>query len=132
MTNHEASLLPIVFLAFCCGCTSKAQEPPGDARSKQQLAEVHRMVKAYDAAKKPFPSRFEDLRQSEGSFPFALHALRSGECVLVWSAVTAPADDAILAYAKDTPGMGGLVVLKNGTVKKMTSEELKSSLPRKR
>lgn len=123
--------LPVVILVVAGGCASKSAQSADDARPKLQLAEIHRMIK-HEANQKQPPSRMEDLRRFEPTFPFALHALRSGECVMVWTTVKAVAEDAVLAYAKTAPSQGGLVVLKNGNVKTMTAAELKSSLPVKR
>jgi hypothetical protein len=58
--------------------------------------------------------------------PNAFDRIQSGEFVIVWGVGLSKAPgtgNQVLAYEKKAPLEGGAVLLRNGTVKTMTSEE---------
>ncbi|MCS6864452.1 MAG: hypothetical protein RMJ56_11480 [Gemmataceae bacterium] len=81
------------------------------------------------------PQKLSDLARFEHGYPLGYAAIKSGDVVVIWGAKAAPegevaagrAGQNIIAYEKQTPTEGGLVLLENGTIKRMTAEEFKAA-----
>ena len=133
ITTLESVLNRIVLLGFCtllAGCG----EPPGESHitgytPKQILGEfsdLYRVVQNNTAGQQP-AARLQELEKSKAGFPFAYKAALNGEIVVMWGAPLGGKETSILAYEKDTPAVGGWVLLQNGAVKQLSAAEFRST-----
>jgi hypothetical protein len=93
-----------------------------------ELEEISAMFKLHVDQKKRPPSKSEDLQAYRAGFIHGSKALQSGQYVIRWTVDKTGADDTILAYPKIASAHGGLTLLRNGTIKKMTAEQIAETL----
>lgn len=77
------------------------------------------------------PKQFSDIDQkpySEAS-SLAFNGVKEGKYVVVWG-VSGKDSGTVLAYEKDAPTQGGMVLMADGTIKKMSADELKAATPK--
>jgi hypothetical protein len=92
-----------------------------------QLDEVYEIVKQHVEQKKALPRGVGDLKNWQLGFPTGFFAVQSGAVVVAWGTPPSESGDAVLAYEKDVPAKGGLVILQNRTVKQVTPDEFKAA-----
>ena len=77
------------------------------------------------------PAKAEDLAPFLEKDSKPLAALKEGRYVFLYGAslknMTAGTSNTVLAYEKDTPSKGGLVLMADASVKTMTAEEFKKA-----
>jgi hypothetical protein len=111
--------LTIVFLIS--GCTQAKKESTGvDQPLNIALPEVHELYFAYDKAESKPPAKLADLDKLKQTWPRGYKAIQSGDVVVIWG-VDLGADKPI-AYEKNTPEKGGLVLFGSGATKRLTPE----------
>ncbi len=127
-----ATLLTIL-ISVQAGCSSsntpaaKSGQPAGSDLG----FEVAGILRMYPGEFGNGPKKASDIKKYEAGFPIGYAAIQSGQIVVVWGATVAgeggggTAD--VVAYEKEAPTAGGMVVLQNGTVKQMTAEEFKAA-----
>jgi hypothetical protein len=84
------------------------------------------MYRYIEYSKLPLPRKPEDFNDYVDSMPTALERIKQGEYVVAWGVGLSSAPGAgnqILAYEKKSPAEGGVVLLRDGTVKKLTAAE---------
>jgi hypothetical protein len=83
-----------------------------------------------DTSKKP-PAKVEDLAPYYENDAQITTAIKGGTFVVFWNssfqAMTAGTSNTILAYEKEAPDQGGLVLMADGSVKTMTAKEFKDT-----
>jgi hypothetical protein len=109
------------------GCSSRP-DPAAEVYSPRgsELADVDAMYRAYLRERNQPPARLADLAAYQDSHSNGFAAVQTGRCVVLWGAVPVAesADSAAaLAYEKDAPQQGGLVLLRNGKLKRMSAAE---------
>jgi hypothetical protein len=119
----------LVVFVPACGSQSKGtgKESPASSVELEQIAELY---KTFVKEKNRLPTGVTDLKPYEERFPFGFQGLRSGLFLVNWSAGVAPNPSkptAVLAYEKDTPTQGGVVVMNNGAVRRMTAQEFQTA-----
>jgi len=111
------------------GCSSGAGSDEATPPEVAALNEVGDMLRAVDSPKPP--ATLADLSSSASFYSRGYEAVKSGEIVVVWGAKMAGEGDAssgnapkaVIAYEKKTPSDGGYVLLQDGTVEQMSSEQ---------
>lgn len=120
-------LTVVLSLPACGGPESPASSAPPPADLAQGLKELAEVYKYRAAEKMPPPAKVEDLAEHEDAFGPAWPAIQEGQIVIFWRVGYDPNSPAVLAYEKAVPTSGGNVLLRNGTVKRMTADEFKSA-----
>ena len=123
-------LLPLLLaLVIAAGCSGRRSSGPGEGPTRQDdLREVASMLALFSGEHRRGYAKPTDLAGYEAGHPLGYLAVVSGALVIVPGA-TMPGEGekggttAVVAYEKDVPTQGGLVLLHNGTVKKMTAAE---------
>jgi hypothetical protein len=69
------------------------------------------------------PKKLEEFLPREPMAPIAAEHLRNGKLVYFWGTDLKAGGQSIVAYEKGTDTTGGWVLLEDGKVKKMTSED---------
>lgn len=128
MTSRLNSLLLIsLILLTGCGKTEKS-DPPATAMVKMQ--EIGRMYKGYTTDHKKPPKNLIDFNHPyEPANMEGYTALRDGESIMLWGGKLPGknADSIVLAYEKEAPNNGGLVLFQDGTIKTLTAEEFNAA-----
>lgn len=122
-------LMVVGLLAGCQGAKSSNSGDPQDAFRRGAFSEVGELLTIYSQENSKPPTKVEDLKKYQVGWPGGYNEIRSGEIIIVWSAlVNASATDKVLAYQKATPESGGLVLMQDGaTVRSMTADEFKAA-----
>jgi hypothetical protein len=122
--------LPVLLaLVIGAGCSTGRKSGPSAGPSREDdLREVGNMVALYSGEFRRGYAKPTDLARYETGYPLGYQAIASGAIVVVPGATMPGEGDssgttAIVAYEKDAPTQGGLVLLHNGTVKTMTAEQ---------
>lgn len=135
MANHRrvlprsVSLLLLLLIGLLPACGSNPANDP-DATGRQELEDIGQAYRQYLHEKKRAPSGPRDLRSYEPGFATLSQALQSGQYVVVWKANPALTPDAkgtVLAYHKSVPEQGGLVLMLDGQVHRLSAEEFKAA-----
>jgi len=120
-------LAALALTLSACGTTQTAPEQAAENLKKFELQEIGYLYKSYETDKSKPPARLKDFEPMEVGFPNGYQALKSGQCVAVWGVPLKGADSqTVLAYRKEVPSQGGLVLLADETVKTVTAEEFKA------
>ncbi len=123
-------LLMATALLWFIGCGGKPgfEGDAAEATKRSQLAEIHDLVFSY--AKKhnqQGPKKLADLTPYEKINPSGVRALKDKSITLVYGVAPDEDSNAVLAYETAAEKDGGLVLLANGTVKKMSADQVKSA-----
>jgi hypothetical protein len=129
-------MLCAILLVGALGCSSaESVNTDGKPPEADVLGEVAGLISSYSGEFRKAPQKLSDLARYEPGYPLGFQALKSGDIEVVWGArmtieegsggYSGTAD--VVAYQKQTPTGGGLVLLQNGDVKQMTAEEFKSA-----
>jgi hypothetical protein len=118
----------VPFLAGGCGGDRSIGDPQ-EHRRKAELAEIYEIYTGYAKRNQRPPRQWSDLNQAEfqGVYPIGFQALQSGQYIAVWG-VSGKDEGTVLAYEKDAPAKGGMVLMADGTVKTMSANELQAAL----
>jgi hypothetical protein len=116
-----------VFMLFA----PAAGAAPSDARTTNDLRQIglayHNHV---DAANKA-PAKAEDLGPYLDNNKRLLDLLKNEDVVFFYNVtptqMTSGTSNTVLAYVKDVPDKGGLVLMGDGSVKKMSADEFKKA-----
>jgi hypothetical protein len=76
------------------------------------------------------PSRLEDLTDLKQEAPKVYQAIADGQYVVLWNAnlrTPAGTSNTILAYAKEVPTQGGVVVFLDGSARSITVQEFQAA-----
>jgi hypothetical protein len=121
------SALPL--LALGCG-KDKGGGDPETTRHNAVLAEIHDMYAQHIKSNQRPPKQLSDLQPYQGNAPVGFKALQDRQYEVVWG-VSSKDAQTVLAYEKDARKQGGAVLMADGTVKKMTADELEAALKSK-
>jgi hypothetical protein len=124
--KRPAWLLLVTVSVFVAGC-GKAADEASDPE-KARLNEVHEIYMSYVKRNQAPPKQFSDLNERSYSeiYPGAFNAIKDGKYVVVWG-VSEKDSSTVLAYPKDAPTQGGLVLMADGKVKTMTADQLQAT-----
>lgn len=119
-------LIVAILSILVSGC---GKGDPKNQAGTEELTQLHDMYMAYVKRNEQPPREFADINQKtyEMPYPEAFRAVKSGKYVVLWG-VSGKDSGKVLAYDKEAPDNGGLVVMADGTVKTMTADELKAAI----
>jgi len=127
MRRKSPFVVALVGLTLLTGCTTSAASRPVSQERKDALKEFGELLKGLnDEGAKP-PAKLAGLEPVEPRVPNAGPAIRNGDIVYLWGAEYAAGSNKVVAYEKQTPTEGGLVLLQDGTVKEMSAAEFGSA-----
>jgi hypothetical protein len=133
------NMLCAMLLVGALGCSSSSSESvntDGKPPESDVLGEVAGLISSYSGEFRKAPQKLGDLARYEPGYPLGFQALKSGDIEVVWGARMTIEEGSgtgysgttdVVAYQKQTPTGGGLVLLQNGDVKQMTAEEFKAA-----
>lgn len=133
----------MLLLLPLCGCGRRqvpAQEEKPDvqgglrkmfpsvdrAASSAELRIIGQHYIGYQAGGKS-PSRLEDLSELKRDHPKIHKAIQDGVYVVNWSVPLTGSAQTILAYVRDAPTKGGVVLLVDGSTRNMTAAEFEAA-----
>jgi hypothetical protein len=115
-------------LLSLAGCGQKPQaSAPEDQLARSELGEIWEMYDGYVLQNKKPPTSVADFRGFRVAFPRGHAAMTSGGVVVRFGTPVEPAGK-VLAYHKDVPSKGGLVLLNDGSLKSMTADEVQAAI----
>jgi hypothetical protein len=130
--------IPVLFLvvttpllAVGCGSSNKGEGDPETARKKYDLEQIHEAISMYVKSNQRPPKQVADLKKFERMLPAGSRLVEKGDYVVVWGVATGGSPETVLAYEKDAPKKGGMVLMADGSVKIMTTDELQAALKSK-
>ncbi|AMV38045.1 hypothetical protein [Planctomyces sp. SH-PL62] len=139
MRSHQlaALALSLGLVATITGCGGPETAPLTETNKTDfVLNDIGEMYRQYAFSKKKPANSLADFAPLDTVAPLGFKALKDGDViaragveikdVMEGPATTDPADD-VLAYAKEVPTSGGLVLMHNRTVKQMTADEFKAA-----
>ena len=129
---QQTSLLLILsaLALLTLGCSKKAEDPD-ESRRQGELSQLYQLYAIYVKKNEQPPQQTADLATpaNEQLSPSGVRALRSEAYVVIWGVDTRRKDSGkVLAYEKDAPQQGGMVLLADGKSRTMSADELRSAL----
>jgi hypothetical protein len=133
MPHVRLGLLVTAFPLLLAGCAGEPPPPPPPSAEEgmKELVEVYRYI---EYSKLPLPRKPEDFNDYWDSMPSAFERIKQGDYVVVYGvgrSTAAGAANQILVYEKKAPTDGGVVLLRDGTIKQMTATEFAAALKAK-
>ena len=119
-------LFGIVSLA-AAGC-GKGENDTTLQPQKAHLTGIHELYTLHVKKIQQPPTQLSDLTGEEfaGAYPEAVRGLKEGTYVVVLG-VSDKGSGTVLAYEKDAPTQGGVVLMADGTVKMMSAAEFQAA-----
>jgi hypothetical protein len=125
---EKALVLLLALAAFVPGCAKRqAAVDPETAQRDAELTEIYEMIRMHIKNHQRPPAQLADLQQYKVALPRGHKALEDGRYTVVWG-VDDKGSNTVLAYEKDAPAQGGAVLMADGSVKKLSAEELRTAL----
>lgn len=114
------------------GCSSQPNPGPDEPVRAIELREVGELLAQLTTETSKGYSNVGQLAKYEQGFPLGVRALKAGEIVVVPGATmlgesAKGSTEAVVAYDRDVPTKGGLVLLHNRTVKQMSADEFRTA-----
>lgn len=125
MLRLIVGLVTALSVGTAVGCGDGGSKP--DTSPKAVLLDLAEGLKSTAADKQKPPAKLSELERIEPMIPLAGPAIRSGELVYLWGAGYDPTGTQVVAYERKAETEGGMVLLQNATVEKMTAEQLKTA-----
>jgi hypothetical protein len=132
--DFSRGVVAVALLVAAAGCGSGATGA-GEAFSPvvPELQEVAELLRAASADRPP--KNVAALSQFHLVGERGYEAVKSGKVVVLWGArmpgegevAEGKAPKSVIAYEKNTPNVGGYVLLQDGTVEQMTPEQFKAA-----
>jgi hypothetical protein len=119
--------------AGCGGVTLTSRPPTFEEMALQEVGDLYLL---YTGQHKKSPQKPQDFEPYEAGLPQGYRRVRSGDIIVRWGVnlvdlkkpeETADSPDEVLAYEKKVPTQGGVVLMKNRTVRTMTAEQFKAA-----
>jgi hypothetical protein len=107
------------------GCSQKPPIRSTQEIGKIELQDIGEMYAAFAAKNGKPPANAADLKPLALGSPIAGRGLNNPNFVVLYG--TPVGGSSVLAYHKDVPTLGGLVLLSDGTVKSMSIEEFQAA-----
>jgi hypothetical protein len=122
--------LALVALPFVpLGCGSKTADDPKTLTQRNELVEIHDMYTLYAKRNGRPPQKAADLtKKVDQSHSAGYRALKNNDYVVIWGVDVKAGSGTVLAYEKDAPKQGGMVLMADGSVKTLSADELQTAL----
>jgi hypothetical protein len=110
-------------------CSKKDSATPEQNFRTSELEQIGEIYHSYLTEKKRPPTKLADVTAYGTAFSEGMKAIKEGRCHVNWGLDVSSPDAAakVLAYEKDVPQQGGLVLMGNRTVKQMTAQEFQAA-----
>ena len=126
--NWLCASITLVVLAGCGGGKPGIAGDAADATMRSRLGEVHDLVFGYyKSHQQQAPKKLADLQALEKMSPAGFQAIKDQSIVLIYGVPPDTGSSAILAYVKDADKQGGLALLANGNVKRVSADDVKAA-----
>ena len=135
MTAKSICALGVMAVGLAAGCGGGYPANSPEVFQNNALSEIGATYRLYTEVNKRPPKSLRDFEPFREGTPNGIGAAARGEVVVLWGAKlndlteegTNDSPDEVLAYLKDVPEKGGLVLMKNRKIKSMTPEEFKAA-----
>lgn len=124
------TVLLAALLLVLTGCNKTPEPDQQTFGISAQLREIFDLYKMHLAEKKRPPTKVADVQPYEPGSPVGYPALANGRCVVYWGVNLASVPNAantVLAYEKEVPQQGGMVLMADGQTRKMTTQEFQAA-----
>lgn len=126
MIRLVCAAVAAVGCVFATGCGDTrpvvSQTPVKDA-----LAEIGQLLKSLSDEKRKPPGKLTELGPVEPMLPTAASMIRDGTIVYIWGTSYAASGEKVAAYEKNAETEGGWVLLQDGTIKSMKTDEFRAA-----
>lgn len=115
---------------FAVGCSSGPVDPgPGslDSFASMELQETWELYRLTVEEKNKIPTKLADVAELAAAFPTGFDNIQQGNVVVNWGGAIGPDKTGILAYLRDVPKQGGLVLQRNGKIVRMSAAEFSAA-----
>ena len=122
-------MLAVLLVIPACGKKSDAGHQSRDTPStpESELKDVADILRLLASEGKRPPAEVQEMLDATADPAPGINSVKEGRIVMNWGAGIVTGSSAILAYDRNVPQDGGLVLLQDGTIKKMTSAEFQSA-----
>ena len=135
MTAKSICAMGVIAVALTAGCGGGGPVNSPEVFENNALSEIGDIYRLYTEVNKKPPQSLRDFAPFREGTPNGIGAAARGEVVVLWGAQlndlteegTNDSPDEVLAYLKDVPEKGGLVLMKNRKIRSMTAEEFKAA-----
>ena len=135
MTAKSSCAMGVIALGLTAGCGGGGPVNSPEVFENNALAEIGDIYRLYTEVHKRPPRSLRDFEPYREGTPNGIGAAARGELVVLWGAKlndlteegTNDSPCEVLAYFKDAPEKGGLVLMKNRKIRSMTPEEFKAA-----
>ncbi len=116
-----------VVCGLCVGCGGGGGDVTAGDDNKVALEDFGRMLQGLPADNWKPPTNLKELEKMEPAAPVGVQALKNNRIVYLWGAGYVANGKKVVAYETSAETAGGFVLLEDGSVSKMTAEELKAA-----
>jgi hypothetical protein len=117
--------------ALVVGCSRSADSSPPDyPTGEEALTYLKATLEHYQREHRRPPAKHDDVIGMEPEFPGVFRALMFDRIVWVWGVPLTPHGKGVVGYETDVSENGGLVLLQDGTMNKMTADEFRAIAPK--
>jgi hypothetical protein len=116
--------LSVLLLA---GCGRSPQAAPQGDPGQSSLGEIWEIYNGYTLQHHKPPAQIADVRTMKVPYPRGYADMADGRFIVRFGTPLEPAGK-VLAYAKDAPSQGGLVLMNDGSTKSMTADEVQAAI----
>jgi hypothetical protein len=123
------SLVIAALTVFITGCGKSAPNPAEleEETRRIELRDVFGLFELHQTEKRRPPAKLQDVATYEPGYTIGFAALQKGDSFAIWGVDVSKKDpNTLLAYRKEVPKEGGLVIMADQKIKKVTAEEFKS------
>ena len=128
IARQICAISTLAILVVAAGCSGSGAETISTPQS-EDLADVAGLLRDYTSEFKKGPSKLADTARFQPLYSRGYGAIKDGRVVVVWE-VPMPTEGGgteIVAYEKKAETEGGIVLLQNGELKKMTAQEFQAA-----
>lgn len=116
----------LVAFGWClAGCGGKPTAATAPEVGREVLTDLWDVYQAYSRDKGKPPAAANDLKPYAAGAPTGVRVVSDPDIVVLYGTPVGGAN--VLAYHKDAPTQGGLVLLSDGAIKMMTPDEFKAA-----
>ncbi|HEY1377241.1 MAG TPA: hypothetical protein VGF55_10630 [Gemmataceae bacterium] len=124
---YASSLVVAAGLATPLAGCSRPAAPTEIDPAQGVLSDIWEMYDGYVLQHHKPPTQMSDFKGLQVPFPRGHTELTAGRYVVRFGTPLEPAGK-LLAYPKDAPQKGGMVLLNDGTTKSMTADEIQAAI----
>ena len=120
-------ILLIVGAVWTTGCSNKTAVRAVGDQEKDELTDIYECYTEYVKNHQRSPQQLSDFKKYDAIHPLGTRVLREGKYIAVWGVAGKDAG-VVIAYAKDAPTQGGLVVMADGSIKTLSADQIQAAI----